>query len=547
MQIAAMHSTEFDALNTELQQHYSQLHDSPMVALFAQEPARAQSLSVEAAGLLLDFSKNLCTETTLKLFERRAQLCQLPQHVEAMFHGANVNFTEHRPALHSALRAQRRDAPKHAEVLAVQRRMQDLVESIAAGTVRGFSGRAISDVINIGIGGSDLGPRFVTTALQPLHNPALRVHFVANIDPVELADTLAALDPATTLIITASKSFATLETLTNSLAARHWLQAAAAGRPIDNQLVAITANTARAVEFGIRAENIFPMWDWVGGRYSLWSAIGLPIAIAIGWHHFLALLQGAAAMDEHYRTAPTRTNMPTLLALLECWYGDFGHAHSALVLPYSHRLRLFPAFLQQLSMESLGKRVQTDGRPVRADTGLAIWGEPGTNSQHSFMQLLHQGTRTIPVDFIAVAGGEQAGTEQHAHLFASCLSQSRALLTGKTHAEALQELLSQGLSPAEAQTLAPHKVLPGNRPSNTLLLDALDPQRLGALIALYEHKVHAQSVLWNINAFDQWGVELGKQSAGGIFASLEGRDSAALDSSTEQLIHRFRSTGKPPK
>jgi glucose-6-phosphate isomerase len=378
------------------------------------------------------------------------------------------------------------------------------------------------------------------------------VHFVANVDPTEIHDTLAGLDPATTLIITASKSFATQETLANSRRARQWLTAAAGSRAIDNQLAAITASPAKAIAFGVGEEHIFPMWDWVGGRYSLWSAIGLPIAIAIGWQNFQQLLRGAEQMDQHYRGAPFQANMPVLLAMLECWYSNNWQAHSALVLPYSHRLRLFPAFLQQLSMESLGKSVDRNGHPVTQQTGLVIWGEPGTNSQHSFMQLLHQGTRFIPVDFIGVVNGEiqnsstDADTNtnthsdpQHIQLFANCLSQSQALMTGKSLATALDELRKSGMPEADAQTLAPHKVLPGNRPSNTILLDALGPRQLGALIALYEHKVHVQSIVWDIDAFDQWGVELGKQSADQISAVLKGAQHP-LDDSTTQLIRYFQ-------
>ena len=366
------------------------------------------------------------------------------------------------------------------------------------------------------------------------------MHFIANVDPDELADALAGLNPETTLIVAASKSFTTLETLANTQAARRWLQAAADTRSVDPHFIAITANRAKALAFGIPATQIFPMWDWVGGRYSLWSAIGLPIAIAVGWENFQALLHGAAEMDAHYRSAPFTANMPAILGLLEWWYSTYWQAHSALVLPYSHRLRLFPAFLQQLSMESLGKSVDIEGCPVAGHTGLVIWGEPGTNGQHSFMQLLHQGTRFIPVDFIAVVRGETADDDRRTHLYANCLSQSRALMTGKSLAEVRQELAGAGLSPAQMDALAPHKVHPGDRPSNTIVLEALTPARLGALIALYEHKVHTQSVLWNIDAFDQWGVELGKQSARALFDNLQGRPGAPLDASTRQLIDTYR-------
>ena len=536
---AATHPTDPFSL------HRKAFDATSLLQLFATDAGRAARFTVAAAGLVLDYSKNFCTAETLQLFAQLAERRALRAEIDALFGGAIVNATECRPALHTALRTARADAPNHAEIVAVQQRMRQLVETLGAGRCSGFDGRPITDVVHIGIGGSDLGPRFAVAALQALRAPAVRVHFVANVDPTEIDDTLAVLDPATTFVITASKSFATQETLANSRRARQWLAAAAAGRPIDRQLAAITASPARAVAFGVREEQIFPMWDWVGGRYSLWSAIGLPIAIAVGWDNFRQLLDGAAAMDEHYRTAPFAANMPALLAMLECWYSAHWNAHSALVLPYSHRLRLFPAFLQQLSMESLGKSVDRQGEPAATGTGLVIWGEPGTNSQHSFMQLLHQGTRFIPVDFIAVATaeagsrGDQGRDEQHAQLFANCLSQSRALMTGKSRDTALAELRAAGMDEQAAQRLAPHKVLAGNRPSNTILLDALEPRQLGALIALYEHKVHAQSIVWNINAFDQWGVELGKQAADQIYATLHGTPHP-LDPSTAQLIQRFQ-------
>jgi glucose-6-phosphate isomerase len=516
-----------------------------LLDLFAADTGRAARFTLEAAGLLLDYSKNFCTAETLQLFARIAGQRRLREEIDALFDGALVNATECRPALHTALRAMRADAPNHAEIGAVQQRMQRLVDALGAGRSTGFSGQPITDVVHIGIGGSDLGPRFAVAALQALHSRAVRVHFVANVDPAEIDDTLAGLDPATTLVITASKSFATQETLANSRRARHWLAAAAGARAIDNQLAAITANPARAVAFGVREDQIFPMWDWVGGRYSLWSAIGLPIAIAVGWDNFQQLLNGAASMDEHYRSAPFSANMPVLLAMLECWYSGHWDAHSALMLPYSHRLRLFPAFLQQLSMESLGKSVDRQGAPAGARTGLVVWGEPGTNSQHSFMQLLHQGMRFIPVDFIGVVAAEtsalaaESSADQHSQLFANCLSQSRALMTGKSREVVLDELRRAGMEESAAQRLAPHKVLAGNRPSNTLLLRSLAPQQLGALIALYEHKVHAQSIVWDINAFDQWGVELGKQSADQIYATLHGSPQP-LDESTKSLIQYFK-------
>ena len=498
--------------------------------------------SLEAAQLTLDFSKQFCTTETLQLFDALCDQLQLRNRIDDLFGGATVNGTEQRPALHTSLRANNTSAPNYADVVRVQTGMRNLVEALHMGQLNGFDGQPFTDLVHIGIGGSDLGPRFVTAALHSFWSKKLRVHFAANIDPAELADILSDLNPATTLFSAASKSFTTLETLTNTTAARRWLQAAAGTRNVDRHFIAITASPAKAQAFGIPATQILPMWDWVGGRYSLWSAIGLPIAIAMGWDNFKALLRGAAAMDAHYRSAPFTANMPALLGLLEWWYSSYWQAHSALVLPYSHRLRLFPAFLQQLSMESLGKSVDINGEPLSGHSGLVIWGEPGTNSQHSFMQLLHQGTRFIPVDFIAVAKTEHDDDARHLHLLANCLSQSRALMVGKSLEQATQELMVAGLPNEQIETLAPHKVQPGNRPSNTIVLDTLNPESLGALIALYEHKVFTQSVLWSINAFDQWGVELGKQSAATIFAALDGDNTASFDPSTTQLIDRFKST-----
>jgi glucose-6-phosphate isomerase len=521
-------------------QHREQLQAISLAGLF-NTANRAENFSLDAAQLTLDFSKQFCSTATLGLFEELCAQLHLRARVDDLFNGAIVNPTEQRPALHTSLRSEDSHAPNYDDVARVQADMRKLVDALRAGQLHGFNGQAFTDVVHIGIGGSDLGPRFVATALRAFESERPRVHFVSNVDPDELTDTLQTLNPASTLFITASKSFTTLETLTNTTAARRWLQSAANTQRVDNHFIAITANPAKAQAFGIPATQILPMWDWVGGRFSLWSAIGLPIAIAVGWDNFKAFLHGAATMDAHYRTAPFTANMPALLALLEWWYSTYWQAHSTLVLPYSHRLRLFPAFLQQLSMESLGKSIDLNGTSLLGHTGLVVWGEPGTNSQHSFMQLLHQGTRFIPVDFIAIASTKNNSDERHAHLYANCLSQSRALMIGKSRAQAEQELAAAGVDQEQIRILAPHKVQPGNRPSNTLLLEALTPERLGALIALYEHKVFTQSVLWNINAFDQWGVELGKQSATTIFAALQDIDAASFDPSTARLIDRFKS------
>ena len=407
----------------------------------------------------------------------------------------------------------------------------------------GCSGRPVTDVVNIGIGGSDLGPRMVTTALRDFTSGGIRCHFVSNIDDADLATTLAELKPETTLFIVSSKSFSTLETLQNARAAKQWL-AAVAERDSDyaRHFLAVTANPERAASFGIAADNILPMWDWVGGRYSLWSAVGLPIAFSLGMEGFNDLRDGAAAMDEHFRQAPLADNLPVLLGLLGIWYLNYHAAASHAVLPYLQRLELFPAYLQQLEMESNGKSVRTDGRAVDYATAPVIWGAVETNGQHSFHQLLHQGTRFIPVDFIT-ALAPAAGDDRHAWLLANCLAQARALMIGKSAEAARRELLEQGVSDAEAARLAPHKALPGNRPSSLLLLDRLDPRHLGALIALYEHKVYVQSVFWGINAFDQYGVELGKVMSEGIHVALSGGDAGNLDVATRAAIDLYRRSG----
>ena len=512
--------------------HRQRLSGLRLNALFERDNDRQRRLQLEAAGIHLDFSKSYCDAALLQCFEHSALEAGLPDAVRCLFAGEPVNVTEGRAALHSALRASD-GAPYRAEVEDVHRRMRAIVEAVHDGTLHGFDGQPITDVVNIGIGGSDLGPRMAVTALRGYWQPRVTCHFVANVDPCDISDTLADLDPARTLLVVCSKSFTTLETLENARAARAWLEQAAAGADISGQFVAVTASPDKAASFGVAEGQILPMWDWVGGRFSLWSAIGLPIALAVGWGHFQALLGGAEAMDRHYAEAPPATNMPMLLALLECWYLHCWDAHSVAVLPYSHRLRLFPAFLQQLSMESLGKSTGLDGRQVAWHTGPVIWGEAGTNGQHSFHQLLHQGTRLVPVDFIAVRGSETAlETQHHDELMANFFAQPDALAVGKTEAE----LRAEGVP----EHLLPHKSFPGNRPSNTLVLDELTPATLGALVALYEHKVHSQSILWGINAFDQWGVELGKQINTTIVKAMEeGRDDD-FDPSTRALMRRYR-------
>lgn len=510
--------------------------------LFGADAARQQKFSISLPRLYFDYSKHLVDAATLGLLLSLARERDLLGAINALFQGAPVNNTEQRPALHMALRGHGLTGPAQ-QVTEVLERMDAFVTAVHTGTWRGYTGRPIRDVVNIGIGGSHLGPAMAMRALTPYRHSAINVHFLSNVDPSGGRELLARLDAATTLCIVASKSFTTLETDQNARMARSWLLDAGAGEAdLAQHFVAVSVNVQAAVRFGIAAENVFPMWDWVGGRYSLWSAIGLPIALGLGMTHFRNLLAGAHQADEHFRTAGLDQNIPVIMGLLCAWYsGGFG-AESQAVIPYSQHLELFPAFLQQLCMESLGKSVDLQGRQVPGHTGMIVWGAAGTDGQHSFHQLFHQGTRLVPVDFIAFANSPYPGdNERHNHLLANCFAQSQALMDGKSADQALQELLDAGMDRRQAEQLAPHKAVPGNRPSSTFLLDRLDPFNLGLLAALYEHSVYVQSVLWNINAFDQWGVELGKKLSGPLFAALESQSSApSFDASTNALVLRAR-------
>lgn len=491
--------------------------------LFDADSDRFREYSLSHEGLLLDYSKNFLNSETIRLLLELAEQRQLTKAIDSMFSGEKVNTTEHRAALHVALRDPS-DASSHPEISETLDRIERLVVDVHGGTWLGYAGDTISDVVNLGIGGSDLGPAMVCDALSPCANTKLNVHFVSNIDPSHLQNTLKNLRPETTLFVIASKSFSTLETLKNAEAARAWLLQCADAQATSKHFVAITTNLKAAIDFGIEEQNLYPLWDWVGGRFSLWSAIGLPIALALGTDGFRQLLAGANAMDEHFRTAPLAQNIPVITALINFWYREFFDAHSTAVVPYSQRLNLLPSFLQQLCMESLGKSVDLQGKPVDYNTGDIIWGSAGTNGQHSYFQLLHQGTEFIPVDFIAAAKSDAPeDSDAHQHLLANCLSQSLALMEGKRDAD------------------SPHKLVAGNKPSNTLLLEELSPHNLGMLLALYEHKVYTLSVLWNINAFDQWGVELGKKLSTQVFSAMSAKpDATHLDASTRGLIQKLQ-------
>lgn len=516
--------------------------DSTLLQLFERDPQRSERFSVSAAGLTLDYSKNLLTADTLAILLELAARAGLQDAVNALFRGDEVNNTEHRPALHMLLRSPHQGSEREKAVHATLQQMEKFVDSVQQGIWRGHSGQVITDVVNIGIGGSDLGPAMIYAALTPYHGKNPRCHFVSNVDPLHLEQTLTTLQPATTLFVIASKTFTTLETMQNAKAARAW--AVNGGVPesaLGKHFIAVSSNVEKAAEFGIAPANIFPMWDWVGGRYSLWSAIGISVALGIGMQNFRSLLQGAHALDEHFRTAPPAQNLPVILALLTHWYYHCFGAQTHVVLPYIQNLHLLPAFLQQLDMESLGKSVDRDGNTLGCESGGIIWGSAGTNGQHSFHQLLHQGTRLIPADFIAAVESHSGNRESHLHLLANCFAQSQALMEGKTLKQAQDELLQQGKGKDEAHWLAPFKVCPGNRPSNTILMQKLTPATLGALTALYEHKVFVQSVLLQMNAFDQWGVELGKVLSTGVYKALTASEScSSFDASTNHLINRVR-------
>jgi glucose-6-phosphate isomerase len=533
-------SEAWQALISAMQQiKHSQQH---IADYFRNDPERFNRFSLCAAGILLDYSKNQLTEEILRLLLNLADQAGMEREIASMFDGNIVNNTEQRPALHVALRSQKQETPYEKEVHVTLNKMEAFVQQVQSGSWKGHTGKPITDVVNIGIGGSDLGPAMVYQALSAEHLMQIKCHFVSNVDPVHLEQTLKNLFPATTLFVIASKTFTTMETSLNAKAARAWiLEAGALDADLSRHFVAVSANVEKAVAFGIDPHNIFPMWNWVGGRYSLWSAIGLPVALGIGMPGFRALLQGANAMDAHFRSAPLAQNMPVLMALLNLWYFNFWQTESQAILPYAQNLHLFPAFLQQLDMESLGKQVRKDGQVLDTCSGGIVWGSAGTNGQHSFHQLLHQGTHLIPADFIAIAKSASTNVDQQEQLLANCFAQSQALMHGKPLAQAMAELLAQGLTQAEAAALAPHKVIPGNRPSNTLLLEKLTPESLGALIALYEHKVYAQSVLLQINAFDQWGVELGKVLSTDIYKAITANGACTVfDASTNALINRVQ-------
>ncbi|QFR32738.1 glucose-6-phosphate isomerase [Ancylobacter sp. TS-1] len=521
-----------------------------VASLFAADPDRFAAFSASFEDMLLDFSKCSLTAGTLGLLIDLAKAAGIEEKRAAMFEGVHINVTEDRAVLHTALRdpgetplvVDGQDV--RADVAAVLDAMTAFAEGIRSGALKGWTGKPITDVVNIGIGGSDLGPVMATIALSPYHDGP-RAHYVSNVDGAHLYDTLKDLDPASTLIIVASKTFTTQETMANAASARHWIVEALGEASVASHFAAVSTALEKVAAFGIAPDRVFGFWDWVGGRYSVWSAIGLPVMIAVGSAHFRRFLAGGHALDTHFRTAPLEKNLPVLLGLIGVWHRDVSGYATRAVIPYDQHLARLPAYLQQLDMESNGKHVTLDGELVARDTGPVVWGEPGTNGQHAFFQLIHQGTSPIPVEFLIAAHGhaeeEEPGLKrQHAMLIANCLAQSEALMRGRTLEEAKAQLLAAGRDEASAAKIAPHRVFTGSRPSVTIAYDKLDPYTLGRLIALYEHRVFVEGAIWNINSFDQWGVELGKELASTLLPAVEsGVAPESLSSSAAGLLHHL--------
>ncbi len=533
-----------------LTKHHGEIAAVQMRDLFARDPQRFARFSLRHGDILFDYSKNRITEETMSLLLDLARQADLAGKIAAMFSGAKINVTEDRAVLHVALR-NRSNRPVLAEggvkvmpeVNRVLAHMREFSEAVRSGRWTGYTGKAITDVVNIGIGGSDLGPKMVTEALKPYGRPSLRVHFVSNVDSTDLVETLKSVNPETVLFLVASKTFTTQETMTNAHSARAWFLASARDEAaIARHFAAMSTNTAAVSRFGIDPRNMFEFWDWVGGRYSLWSAIGLSIAIYLGMDRFEELLGGAHAVDEHFRTAPFEKNLPVIMGLLGIWYNNFFGAQSHAILPYDQYLVHFPAYFQQGDMESNGKGVTREGHWVDYQTGPVIWGQPGTNGQHAFYQLIHQGTKLIPCDFLAAAQSQNPLGDHHAILLSNYLAQTEALMKGRTAEEARAELVAEGHTGAQLEKLVAAKTFPGNRPTNSFLYPKLTPAVLGALIALYEHKIFTQGVIWDINSFDQMGVELGKQLARAILPELKGdAQVSSHDASTNGLINSIKS------
>ena len=529
-----------------LEAHWKQMSAVRMSDLFAADPDRARRLSLRAPNLFVDFSKNIATEETLRLLLDLARAVDLSGWIRKMFRGDHINNTENRAVLHVALR-NRSNRPVMVDgedvmpaINAELEKIDLFVTGVRSGDWHGFTGKPIRDVVNIGIGGSNLGPLMVCEALRHYQTNDLRVHFVSNVDGTHLSETLRDLEADQTLFIIASKTFTTQETMTNARSARDWLVTRLGEAAVRDHFVAVSTNAAQVAEFGIDTRNMFRFWDWVGGRYSLWSVIGVPIALAVGMDRFRQLLMGAHEMDDHFQSRDLKDNVPVILALLGVWYANFAGARTHAVLPYDQYLKYLPAYLQQADMESNGKGVTRDGVAVEYTTGPVVWGEPGTDGQHAFFQLIHQGTQMIPADFIAAIKSHNPLGDHQTQLMANFFAQTEALMRGRTCEEARAEMLTAGMAPDQVEALAPHRSFPGNRPTNTILVEKLTPRALGALIALYEHRIFVQGIIWGLNSFDQWGVELGKQLAGVILGELERSEVGAdHDASTAALLEYY--------
>ncbi|WP_207432748.1 glucose-6-phosphate isomerase [Sabulibacter ruber] len=536
----------------KLTNHYGQIKNVHLKDAFAQDPQRFEKFSVTFENILLDYSKNRITEETRQLLVQLAQECGLQDAIEAMFTGERINFTENRAVLHVALR-NLSNAPiledgkdVMPEVNRVLAQVEKFSNEIINGDWKGYTGEPIDTIVNIGIGGSDLGPVMVTEALKAYQKPNITTYFVSNVDGTHIAETLKMINPETTLFMIASKTFTTQETMTNAHSARSWfLDQVQDEEHIKKHFVALSTNSVAVAEFGIDTKNMFEFWDWVGGRYSLWSAIGLSISCTIGYENFRELLAGAHAMDNHFRTAALEENLPVILALLGIWYNNFFGAESHALLPYDQYMHRFAAYFQQGDMESNGKYVDRNGQPVSYQTGPIIWGEPGTNGQHAFYQLIHQGTKLIPCDFLAPAISHNPIGDHHPKLMANFFAQTEALMNGKDEEQVIQEMHRMSCSEEEIRTLKAFKIFEGNRPTNSILFKQLDPRTLGSLIAMYEHKIFVQGVIWNVFSFDQWGVELGKQLAKQILPELTSAEQVTShDSSTNGLINQFKAFRK---
>jgi len=529
----------------KLQKHYQETKDVHLRELFSKEEDRGKKFSILWNDFLVDYSKNRLTDKTLKLLLELADEVGLKDAIKSCFGGELINQTEGRAVLHTALRAQKGDeifvdgVNIVDEVFEVKEKIKSFSEAVISGERKGHTGKAFTDIVNIGIGGSDLGPVMVTEALKFYQND-LKTHFVSNVDGDLVHEVLKELNPETTLFVIVSKSFTTQETLSNALTIKKWFLQSASEKDVAAHFVAVSTNLEKIEEFGIAEDNVFPMWDWVGGRFSLWSAVGLSIALSVGYENFESLLEGANEMDIHFKETPFEENIPVMLALISVWYNNFYGAETEAIIPYTQYLHRFSAYLQQGIMESNGKSMDRSGSKVGYETGTIIWGEPGTNSQHAFFQLIHQGTKLIPTDFIGYKKSLHGDVDHHNKLMANFFAQTEALMNGKTADEVKLELESQGLSGEELQKLLPFKIFAGNKPTNTILIEELTPKSLGALIALYEHKIFVQGVVWNIFSYDQWGVELGKQLAKNILADIENSTISKHDSSTLNLLHFFK-------